>query len=77
MSGSAASERGAEHPTGRHSCRTRPHFAGHCRYPEVTESLSGTLEAWVEANADPVEAETDSQLDEAMREQLRDLGYVE
>jgi uncharacterized sulfatase len=46
-------------------------------YPEVTESLSGTLEAWVEANADPVEAEADSQLDEAMREQLRDLGYVE
>ena len=45
--------------------------------PEVTAQLSATLDAWVEANADPVEAETDSQLDDAMREQLRDLGYVE
>ncbi|WP_254840526.1 sulfatase [Natronomonas marina] len=47
------------------------------QYPEVTEDLSATLEAWVEANADPIEAESDSQLDESMRRQLRDLGYVE
>ena len=46
-------------------------------HPEVAAGLSATLSAWVEANADPVEAETDSQLDDAMREQLRDLGYVE
>jgi uncharacterized sulfatase len=46
-------------------------------HPEVTADLSETLDAWVEANADPVGAETDSQLDEAMRRQLRDLGYVE
>jgi len=46
-------------------------------YPEVTEDLSATLEAWVEANGEPLEAESDSRLDDAMREQLRDLGYVE
>jgi hypothetical protein len=45
--------------------------------PEVAAELSATLDAWVEANADPVEAETDSRLDDAMRRQLRDLGYVE
>ena len=46
-------------------------------YPEVTEDMSATLEAWVEANGEPLEAESDSRLDDAMREQLRDLGYVE
>jgi len=46
-------------------------------HPDVAEELSATLDAWVEANADPVEARTDSRLDDAMRRQLRDLGYVE
>jgi len=46
-------------------------------HPEVTAELSATLDAWVEVNAAPVLAETDSQLDDAMRQQLRDLGYVE
>lgn len=46
-------------------------------YPEVTSELSGTLASWVEEHADPLTAESDSKLDEAMRQQLRDLGYAE
>jgi uncharacterized sulfatase len=46
-------------------------------HPEVTAALSATLDNWVQANANPVEAESESQLDDAMRRQLRDLGYVE
>jgi len=46
-------------------------------HPEVTAALSATLDDWVQANADPVESESESQLDDAMRRQLRDLGYVE
>ena len=46
-------------------------------HPDVAAELSATLDAWVEANATPVEARSDSRLDDAMREQLRDLGYVE
>ena len=46
-------------------------------HPEVTAALSTTLDDWVQANADPVKAESESQLDDAMRRQLRDLGYVE
>jgi len=45
--------------------------------PEVATELSETLAAWVDATADTLQADTDSQLDDAMRQQLRDLGYVE
>ncbi len=45
--------------------------------PEVATELSETLAGWVESHADAVQAESDSQLDDAMRRQLRDLGYVE
>jgi arylsulfatase A-like enzyme len=45
--------------------------------PDVRDELATVLEEWWETEGTPIESTRESQLDEAMREQLRDLGYAE
>ena len=46
-------------------------------YPEIADELETTLDGWVEENGSHIETDAESKLDDAMRQQLRDLGYVE
>ena len=46
-------------------------------HPQVVEQLDNALETWLEEVGSTVEATGHSELTDAMRRQLRDLGYVE
>lgn len=46
-------------------------------YPEIAQRFEADLMDWLSQEGQPVSSETESNLTEAMRRQLRDLGYVE
>lgn len=47
------------------------------QYPNVASKLDEAVEEWLHSEGTPIEEELNSQLDEDMRQQLRNLGYVE
>jgi len=46
-------------------------------YPDVAADLQETVDQWLETEGSRIDAEKDSRLTDDMRDQLRDLGYVE